>query len=148
MTAGPITATVHGVDDDGTVIPLDDRGLLRLRPGDTIAISTAGWKPDSPTEIRAHSTPTHLGILTADNTGATAGTITLPDTIETGEHRLVIDGTTVDDDQATIAITLNIAGPPSLWSGIPIWIPITMAVALALAIPTRWQRRGAMSHPV
>jgi hypothetical protein len=140
MTAGSITSIVNGVADDGTIIPLDDQGLLRLRPGDTIAITTTGWKPDSPTEIRAHSTPTRLGTLHADANGTTTGTVTLPDTIEVGQHRLVIDGITIGDDRATIAIALHIAGPPSLWSGIPIWIPINLAIALALAVPTRWQR--------
>ena len=145
ISAGPLDATIRATDSDGNTIPLGPDGRLRTPPGTNVEITTSGFTIGEPVEIWLFSTPTRLDGLTTNVDGTATGTITIPDNAEVGDHRLVIDGTVRSTNQATITIGIAVPGETSPWRSVPIWIPVTIAIVLALAVPTRWQhqrRRG------
>lgn len=88
------------------------------------------------------STPTLLGELTADATGTVSGRFAPPVTMEPGEHRLVLSGAVDGDVPVVLAFGVFFGSEATaLWSGIPIWIPVSIAIGLALIVPTRYSRR-------
>ena len=141
ISAGPLDATIRATDSDGNTIPLGPDGRLRTPPGTNVEITTSGFTIGEPVDIWLFSTPTRLDDLTTNVNGTATGTITIPDSTDAGDHRLVIDGTVRNTNQATITLGITVPGDTSPWRSIPIWIPVTIAIALALAVPTRWQRQ-------
>ena len=142
LTAGDISTTAYGETADGERIPLDESGALRLESGDVIVVEGAGFEPGAEVEVWMMSTPTLLGELVADRSGSVSGRFVPPVTMEPGEHRLVLPGAAAGEVPVVLAFGVLFGSEATaLWSGIPIWIPVSIAIGLALIVPTRYTRR-------
>ena len=140
-----MSATVYGETSDGQRIALDADGNLQLDQGDSVVVEGAGFDPDSTVDIWLFSTPTRLGDLVASGAGTVFGSFPVPATIESGSHRLVLEGTTSDGKEAVIGVGLYL-GEYATEGGINRWliiVPLTLATILGLVIPTTVRRRRA-----
>ena len=138
LTAGDVSTTAYGETADGVRIPLDESGALRLESGDVIVVEGAGFEPGAEVEVWMMSTPTLLGDLVADRSGAVSGRFVPPVTLEPGEHRLVLSG------EVPVVLAFGVfvgSEATALRLGFPLWIPVSIAIGLALIVPTRYIRR-------
>lgn len=145
ITAGSMSATVYGETSDGQRIALDADGNLQLDQGDRVVVEGAGFDPDSTVDIWLFSTPTRLGDLVASGAGTVSGSFAVPSTIESGSHRLVLEGTSSDGKDAVIGVGLYL-GDYASEGGINRWliiVPLVLATILGLVIPTTLRRRRA-----
>ena len=142
LTAGDVSATAYGETADGVRIPLDESGALRLESGDVIVVEGAGFEPGAEVEVWMMSTPTLLGDLVADRSGAVSGRFGPPVTLEPGEHRLVLSGAAAGEVPVVLAFGVFVGSEATaLRLGFPLWIPVSIAIGLALIVPTRYIRR-------
>ena len=142
LTAGDVSATAYGETADGVRIPLDESGALRLESGDVIVVEGAGFEPGAEVEVWMMSTPTLLGDLVADRSGAVSGRFVPPVTLEPGEHRLVLSGAAAGEVPVVLAFGVFVGSEATaLRLGFPLWIPVSIAIGLALIVPTRYIRR-------
>ena len=68
------------------------RALSAFVTGVPTGFSASGMQPGSPVTIYAMSTPTLVGTVMADASGTVDGLITLPTSLGTGRHTLVVSG--------------------------------------------------------
>lgn len=146
VTAGPLKAVVGGMNPDGTPMPLDTAGNVRLRNGDVVRIKLAGFEPGSIMEAWLFSTPVLLGTTKVGDDGTVTGTFTIPADAPSGAHRVVIVARTTDGKPATLAVGINI-GEWEKESSITVWLivlPIVLAVLGALLLPATRRRRNSL----
>ena len=142
LTAGDVSATAYGETADGVRIPLDESGALRLESGDVIVVEGAGFEPGAEVEVWMMSTPTLLGDLEADRSRAVSGRFVPPVTLEPGEHRLVLSGAAAGEVPVVLAFGVFVGSEATaLRLGFPLWIPVSIAIGIALIVPTRYIRR-------
>ena len=142
LVAGDMTVTVFGETATGERVALDEDGVLRLDEGDSVVVDGSGFEPDMTFELWMMSTPTALGELVTDPNGAIEGRFGIPVTMEPGEHRIVLSGSGQDGVPVVLAVGIFFGSvTPALWSGIPLWVPVSIAIGLALIVPTRYSRR-------
>jgi hypothetical protein len=143
VVGGGVVATVSGVSPEGERISLDADGNLRLSDGDQIVVDASGFVSGEEIAVWMFSTPTQLGSITADVTGKISGRFALPANIESGDHRLVLEG--VNSDGSPIILGLGIAvgeiESSSTVARLLIAIPVAFAVIFGLVIPTTLRRR-------
>ena len=140
---GAMSASIHGETTDGERIALDVDGNLSLAPGDRVIVSGQGFESQSDVDVWLFSTPTRLGAATSSTTGTIQGSFIVPEAIESGSHRLILDGRSADGKPAVIGVGLLIGGYDTE-QGINKWliiVPIVLATTLGLVIPTTLQRR-------
>lgn len=70
-----------------------DGDLMNLKPGDTFSVTIDGMPEGWTIEVVMHSTPRLLGTATATGAPVTL-TLTVPDDIESGAHRIEVAGIT------------------------------------------------------
>lgn len=99
-----IEVRVRSTRSDGSVILPSDDGGVRFEPGSRMAITVTGFLGDSDVDIEMRSTPTQLGTLRTDPTGAASREFDVPDSLTVGNHRLVVSGS----DQAGQAVTVGL----------------------------------------
>lgn len=90
-----------------------------------------------------YSTPTKLGILTADASGKIRGRFALPPDVESGDHRLVLEGLNADGVPVVLGIGIAYGEleTSSTLSRVLIAIPVALAIMFGLVIPTTLKRR-------
>ncbi|MGA1362031.1 MAG: glycine-rich domain-containing protein [Ilumatobacteraceae bacterium] len=145
VSAGGLKATFGSVGGDGATAALDNDGNVRLRPGDNVRISLAGFDPGSTVQAWLFSTPVLMGTAVVGDDGTVTSTFTIPDDAPGGAHRIAIVAAT-DGKPATLAVGVMV-GDWGAERNLAVWlIAVTMlcAVAGALALPaTRRRRRRA-----
>lgn len=142
LSVAGMEATVWGMSSDGVKIPLDVDGNLSLADGDSVQFEASGFAANTDVDVWVYSTPVRLATMTSDASGAVAGIFPLPASLEEGKHRLVFDGRTSDGDPVTMAVGLQFGNFEA--DGVSPWvfiIPISLAIIIALVIPTRARRR-------
>ena len=143
VTAGELSATLGSLNAKGAVAALDADGNVRLKPGDTVRIKLAGFKPGSIVEAWLFSTPQLLGTAKVGADGIVVGTFTIPKNISQGSHRIAVVAQTVDGKPATLAVGIKV-GEWKKEKSIAIWLiilPIVAAVFGALFLPAVIRRR-------
>jgi hypothetical protein len=143
IVGGGVTAAISGVSPSGERISLDDDGNLRLSDGDQIVVEATGFISGEKIGVWLFSAPNQLGSLTADATGKISGRFALPTDVESGDHRLVLEG--VNSDGAPVILGLGIAvgeiESSSVLARLLIAIPVALAIIFGLVIPTTLRRR-------
>jgi hypothetical protein len=143
FSGGGVATEISGVSPEGERISLDADGNLRLSDGDQIVVVATGYVSGEEIGVWLFSTPTQLGSLTADATGKISGRFALPSDIESGDHRLVLEG--VNSDGSPVILGLGIAvgeiESSSTLARLLIAIPVVFAVIFGLVIPTTLRRR-------
>lgn len=143
VVAGDVNATIYGLTADGQRVALNTDGNLALQTGDTVVVEANGYGADGLVEVWLHSTPVKLGEVTVGADGAIKGSFVVPDSVETGDHRVLLSGPTKSGDTSVIGVGLRI-GAWGTESNISRWIilsTIVLAITLALVIPTTARRR-------
>lgn len=143
VTAGKLSATVGSLNKSGSVAALDNDGNVRLKPGDTVRIKLAGFKPGSTVEAWLFSTPQLMGTAKVGADGVVVGTFTVPKNVPLGSHRIAVVAQTTDGKPATLAVGVMVGN----WKkerSITIWLivlPIVLAIMGALVLPATRRRR-------
>lgn len=145
-TAGDISTTISGLTPDGQRVALNTEGNLVLNEGDKIVVEASGVEPDEDVAVWMFSTPTKLGVITADASGKIAGTFNLPNGIESGEHRVVLSGTNRNGTDVVLGIGLSYGAvnSGSTLTRVLIAIPIALAILFGLFLPAVSRRRKAV----
>jgi LPXTG-motif cell wall-anchored protein len=81
--------------------------------GESLHLSSSGWKPRSSVRIELHSTPVLLGTFMADGAGTVSATVTIPMDTEPGRHTVVAYGVDPAGKAASVSVTINVAGASS-----------------------------------
>lgn len=142
VTAGALSATLGSLDSKGGVAALDNEGNVRLKPGDTVRIKLAGFKPGSDVEAWLFSTPQLLGTVKVGTDGVVVGTFMIPKNVDQGSHRIAVVARTVDGTPATLTVGIKV-GEWKKERSIALWIiilPIVLAVFGALLLPATRRR--------
>jgi adhesin HecA-like repeat protein len=138
-----IAATISGLTVDGEVVTLDSDGNLRLDAEDRLVVDASGYVAGQDVSVWMYSTPTRLGVATADASGNLSETFDLPAGIIAGDHRVVLDG--ANEDGQPVVISLGIAvgniDSSSMVSRLLIIIPVVLAIFAGLFIPAAARRR-------
>ena len=136
-----------GVTADGVVTPLDSDGNLRLTEGDLVEMSVSGLKASADIEVWMFSTPTQLGTVKANAAGRSSGQFKIPSGTEEGQHRFAVETRLPNNEKATVAVGIvyGAASTTSTVARVLIAIPIALAVAIGLIVPTTIRRRRRQS---
>ena len=143
VTAGALSATVGSLNSKGGVTALDADGNVQLRPGDTVRIKLAGFKPGSIVEAWLFSTPQLMGTAKVGADGTVVGTFTVPKNVDKGSHRIAVVAKTTDGKSATLTVGVKI-GEWKKERSIALWLiilPIVLAVLGALLLPATRRRK-------
>jgi len=143
VSGGGIEASIYGMNSKGARIDLDENGLLRLASQDQIVVEAQGYEPGNIVDVWMYSTPTRLGQLTVNASGAITGTFALPDSLSLGDHAVVLDGQNNQGQDVILGIGVSVGeiDQSSLMSRLLIIVPVSMAILAALIIPTTLRRR-------
>jgi hypothetical protein len=138
-----ISATIFGLIQKGEVVSLDSEGKLRLAVVDQLAIDASGYLPGQDVSVWMYSTPTRLGVATANESGKISGIFGLPTGVEPGDHRVVLDGSNDKGQPVVMSLGISIGSTESSSkvSRLLIAIPVLLAILVGLFIPAVSRRR-------
>jgi Glutamine cyclotransferase len=143
VSSAGVVMTLWAVTEDGTRVNLDEDGNLRVTESDQIEMSVSGLKARTDVEVWMFSTPTQLGAATTDTSGKASGRFKIPEGTPDGDHRFALESLLPNNEKATLAVGI-VAGEvdaTSTAARILIAIPILLAVAVGLIVPTTIRRR-------
>ena len=143
VTAGSMSATLSGINDQGKTVPLNSDGSVRLSAGDSIKVAVGGFKPDSEVEVWLFSTPVRLGSAAVGSDGSMSKTFILPAGLKSGNHRVAVLAKLPNGKTATftLGIVVGEISTTSTLTRVLIAIPIALAIGFGLILPTRLRRR-------
>jgi hypothetical protein len=116
----------------GTVVVDGD-----LTPGGSVTISGTGFAKDVPElALELHSDPVPLGSVATDASGAFTTSLTIPATVEAGEHSVVVlhDGAQITSTPVTIAAAGAAAAAPAAAETAATGETVPPAVGLAILL--------------
>ncbi|MFM8625886.1 MAG: choice-of-anchor Q domain-containing protein [Actinomycetota bacterium] len=143
VSGAGVNVTVSGLGADGSRIPLDPDGTLRLESGDSVVVDAAGYAAGSDIEAWMFSTPVKLGALKTDESGGASMVFPVPLSLESGNHRLVLRGPNSNGSDVVLSMGLALGAYES-GTSVRVWVialPIAAAVIVAVVIPTTLRRR-------
>ena len=151
LAGGVVTVTVAGVRSslsasaDGTDgVRIDADGVLLVRRGEPVVASAEGLAPGGTTEVWLYSDPVRLGDAVADANGAFVLSADLPADVESGDHHLVVSGTTPGRDEIAIVFAVEVLGDSALAriaSSPVVWLLLLLMIVAALVLPNTLRRR-------
>ena len=144
VSAGPLKATVGGLNTDGSAMSLDGDGNVRLRPGDRIRLRLSGFKPGTTVEAWLFSSPVLLGTAKVDDSGSVTGDFAIPKDAPEGAHRIAVVARTTSGKPATLTVGVMV-GEWDKGARVAVWLivlPIVLAVIGALVLPATRRRRS------
>ncbi|CAB4628645.1 unannotated protein [freshwater metagenome] len=142
--AAGVSVTFNGIAQDGTIVPLDSEGNLRLTGGNSVSIEGTGFAANQDVEVWMFSTPQLLATVKADSNGKVVENIKLSTMLEEGNHRFVVDGTSAAGAETLVALGVIVGYESSGLSTtgkLLIALPIALAIIMGLVIPTTLRRR-------
>ena len=142
--AGGVNVTFNGISQDGTILPLDTEGNLRITGGDSVSVEGTGFAPNQDVEVWMFSTPQLLATVKADSNGKVVENIKLSTMLQEGNHRFVVKGKTPDGKNALVTLGVIVgyeSSGLSMAGKLLIALPIALAVFAGLIIPTTLRRR-------
>ena len=129
------------LDGSKTAVPLDSSGSLTVNKANSVKVQTIGLAPSSNVDAWMMSTPTPLGRVKTDLSGAVVGNYKLPALIESGNHRIVLAGETRNGKKIVVSIGVKVPVEKSTvkWSWVFLSL-LAIAMLFALLIPARRRR--------
>ena len=142
-TAGDVSTSVFGLAADENRIALNAEGNLVVNEGDKLVVSASGFAPRQDVDVWLYSTPTRLGVVTADVDGKVSGAFDLPGGLEVGNHRLVFSGVNPEGAKVLVGIGLSYGAmsSESTVTRVLLAIPIALAILFGLFLPAVARRR-------
>lgn len=143
VSAAGIEASIYGMTDDGQRVNLDEDGFLRLETSDQIVVEAEGFVAGDEVDVWMYSTPAQLGRVAVDANGVMKGTFSLPPGVDSGDHRVVLNGQNNKGQDVILGIGVAVGevSQSSLISRLLIIVPVSLAIVFALIIPTALKRR-------
>lgn len=143
VIAGAVNVNVSGLSSEGNRIALNAEGNLVVNEGDQLVVSASGFAPGQEVDVWLYSTPTRLGVVTADGDGKVSGTFNLPGGLEVGDHRLVLTGVNPAGAEVLVGIGLSYGTieSGSTLARVLIAIPIALAILFGFFLPAVTRRR-------
>jgi|688.fasta_scaffold03679_21 hypothetical protein len=140
-----MNAVISGRREDGTPAVLDPDGNIRLETGDQLITEVSGFNPDSDVAVWVFSNPIKLGSVTVASTGKATSTFTVPASVESGRHGVVLSGVNPLGERAnfSVGIIIGSEGGVGTVGKILIAVPVLLAGVAALTIPARRKRRNS-----
>ncbi len=140
-----MNAVISGRREDGTPAVLDADGNIRLETGDQLITEVSGFNPDSDVAVWVFSNPIKLGSVTVASTGKATSTFTVPASVESGRHGVVLSGVNPLGERAnfSVGIIIGSEGGVGTVGKILIAVPVLLAGVAALTIPARRKRRNS-----
>ena len=142
--AGGVNVTFNGISRDGTILPLDGEGNLRVTGGDSVSVEGTGFAPNQDVEVWMFSTPQLLATVKADSNGKVVENIKLSTMLQEGNHRFVVDGESASGSDALVTLGVIVgyeSAGLSTGGKLLISLPIALAIIIGLVIPTTLRRR-------
>jgi hypothetical protein len=129
------------LDNSKTAVPLDSSGSLTVNKANSVKVQTIGLAPSSNVDAWMMSTPTPLGRVTTDLSGAIVGNYKLPALVEAGNHRIVLAGETRNGKKIVVSIGVKVPQKNSTvkWSWVFLGL-LAVAMLFAMLIPARRRR--------
>jgi LPXTG-motif cell wall-anchored protein len=81
-----------------------------VAPGESVRVSSSGWKPRSSVRIELHSSPVLLGTFRADGAGTISASVTIPTNTPGGHHTLVAYGVDPAGKSASVSARIDVTG--------------------------------------
>ena len=138
-----VSITFSGVDANGTRVPLDDNGVVRLKKGDAIEVLAAGFTPGTNLETSLRDGNTALGTLKTDSTGGAKGVIPVPASVKVGENDFVVKGTNASGEEVVSSVGFIYGSEESTFNRWLIILPLVFAAFVALMVPASRRRKSA-----
>jgi hypothetical protein len=92
-------------------------GSAVAAPGAMLPVTGSGFAPGSVVQLELHSTPMSLGSVMVGSDGTFRTNVTIPSTVEGGQHHIVGNGIGTDGGATSPAVALAVdASPPQLKS--------------------------------
>ena len=104
-----ISMVITSRDASGAPVATDASGLIKVFKGTSIQTSGAGFLANSPVEVWLYSTPTRLGSGNTSSDGTFEGTFEISFEIPIGEHTIVLNGMTPDNEIFTVALGIQVS---------------------------------------
>lgn len=138
------TLEVKCFDSAGIEIGLSGESRFVLRRGDTVQLSITGFAPKSEVNAAVFSTPLALGTLKADANGNGSQKWIVPNSVEAGNHTLMIAGDLAEVENTVFGLRI-IVDQKSLVSRVAgSWVTrfiLLFGVILGFFIPATVRRR-------
>jgi hypothetical protein len=135
---GTVSLGMKSLDENGSVVPLDSDGSIRINDSKKVELVANGLAPNSEINAWLFSTPLPLGKAKSDAFGVLRVSFDLRNDLEDGLHRLVLTSISAAGDNVVVSLGLRVqadeGGP--LWS----WVLVLLLVAATsagLVIPAR-----------
>ena len=142
--AGGVNVTFNGISRDGTILPLDGDGNLRVTGGDSVSVEGTGFAANQDVEVWMFSTPQLLATIKADSSGKVVENIKLSTMLQEGSHRFVVNGKSAAGTEALVTLGVIVgyeSAGLSTTGKLLISLPIALAIIVGLVIPTTLRRR-------
>jgi len=134
-------------DSDGQPVALSNEGRFTLQRGDNVVITAAGFAPGSLINVAVFSDPIALGTTTTNDNGRATQRWAIPDTIEAGDHTLVVSGDLANVKSTVFGLRI-VVNQESFITRIAsnTWTRIIVALGVlgGLLIPANRRRRRAI----
>jgi predicted RNA-binding protein with TRAM domain len=145
LTSGGLTMWVAAVSH-GKDLPLDASTTVVVHKGGTMHVKVSGFLPGSQVTIWGHSTPVQLDTFAVDSTGTIERTFTLPRSMAVGDHTIIVEGTSVQKEQASMQVGIRIVAAGSSSTANDGWwwwllLLVLAAIAALLIVARRVRRR-------
>lgn len=148
ITSADLGVTLQVVNTDGEVVPLDADGNINGADGDIVVVDVTGARPSDDINIWMFSTPIQIGQGKISEDGNFSGRFAVPDSVESGSHRLVLKTVSYTGSESTVSVGFIVGSGNDGNSAISaiIFGILGVAVTFALIIPaTRRRRRKKMA---
>jgi len=146
LTFGLASLEVTCYGTDGQPIALSDEGRFTLQQGDSIAITATGFAPGSRINAAVFSDPVVLGTATTDGKGRAGQRWAVPDTIEPGDHTLVLSGDLAEVKNSVFGLRIIVDEQSlvtRLWSSAWARVFLALGVLGGVLLPANRRRRRA-----
>lgn len=141
ITAGPLVVRIWAIAADGTQLPLDADGRLRVEAGDSVTVDANGFSFSTRVEVRLYSDPVLLGRTDVDTKGLLSASYEIPEGIPSGNHNVVLVG---ERDGKPVTMALSVAlgqeSKSNALTAVLVGVLVTAAMT-ALTLPAFLRRR-------
>lgn len=135
VSAGPVAMTFRSVTPGGQSVPVAPDGTLVIARSGEVPVSAEGLSPGSTVYKTLYSEPLNLGEGLADANGIYDGSTSIPSTVPTGSHTLVIRGTTKLGEPFILNVGVTVTTPAAALGASPV-----------LTITPAKVRQGSVAH--
>jgi LPXTG-motif cell wall-anchored protein len=146
LTSGGLSMWVSAYVN-GKNVPLHSSTTVVVEKGGRMHVKVAGFLPGSKVTIWGHSTPVELASFTATTSGTIEHEFTLPESIAVGDHTLVVEGTSDQNQPTSMQVGIRVvdkaaSAASSVTSNANWWWLVVLAlIVIAILFFVLWRRR-------